>query len=264
MNKNVSKKNVVDQRIANELLRLGFIEQEKCNLSQYNSARRFSTTVGLGSLVIAYYVAFSNSKTLFVNLKLGLDCDEFSSLIVKLGDGVVDELNLPYAALGWCVGETGATQFDPAPARRGSDFSFSDEMLDEELAVLESRIGVWARDAGRYLLDKPIYDFYRFEACVDFDSNWREMMAILKVLRGEEYVGVQLLHDLVDEAAGRRPHFGEYDSVYFEVHGLERNEEWLGFLERLRSGVEESIKNGAFAEARRFFDESAEANIKTK
>ena len=256
MTKKVSVIKLVDQHISAELLRIGFNEKVSCRLFEHNVARHFSISHGYGTVEVAYYVALSNSKAPFAAIRYGIDCHVFRRLLLTLGNGMAEILTLPYAALGWSVGETGTLHFDPELSRSGFHFDLSEEAIGYEIGIIVKRLDAWFRETRSFLYEKPFYDFYRCESYIDGASRWREMTAILKILRGEKYVGIQLLHDLVDEAAGRRPHLGDYDSWVYKIHGLRRNERELDFTERLRSGVRASIANGAFAEARQFFDDS--------
>ena len=240
--------------IDNALGRDGFSEGASCAMPDGTRLSSFKKAFVNGELSFLFGVFRSARGSLFVRLKVGVTSFVLEDVFGFLGPEIRKYLCPSYAQLGWGIGDAGASGFDPSPDWGGSEFVIPTQRLDESLALVSNRIPIWAAEAGRYLSIIPIYDFYRFDARIDAEG-WREMIAVLKVLRGENYVGLQLLRDLVDEAAGRRPLFGDFESAYYKAFGLRRDDEALNFFNSLLSRVRDGIDSGVFEGIRKRIDD---------
>jgi len=174
-------------------------------------------------------------------------------LLEKISPGIAEVLSTPYGLLGWGISDIGATQFDPAPERPGTEFRVSAPLLIDEISRLKWLVPRWLEDAESFLFARPLYDFYRYDLRIDKTAErWREMVAILKLVRGEQYVAYQLLLDLVAEAAGLRP--GEGNEVERELYGLRKNKKELLFQQKLFSLIDVANGHGVFGQDSAFHE----------
>lgn len=239
----------VDSALSKALYAEGFLSPVTSEISTVSTGTAVSLDCGVGSLTCAYSVARSTNRVLFVDLCLGLSCVTLSELFAELERGNSNKLSYPFALLSWSVGES-RVGFDPSLEHLGMSFSFPEEDLENEISIVASRIPFWISAAKEYLVDGSVYDFYRFDTRIYRTYRWRELVALLKLLGGEEYIGMQLLNDLVDESAGRRPLGGDYDTPMYRAFGLRKNESELEFRDNLRKNAKRMIDDGTFRSAR--------------
>lgn len=243
--KKTGKTKILDESISNALIALGYDLVGGCELYPGASGLKFAKSVADGQVVFAFASGVSNNHALFVTAKIGVQIQPLDTLLNVLQKDSLEQLAYPYSSLAWSIGEN-YPEFDPEPFHPGTQFAIPDDSIDSSLILLCKRLERWTNEALAFLTEIPVYDFFRFDARIDKSYRWRELVAILKLVRGEEYVGMQLLNDLVDEAAGRRAILGDYDSPYFKNTGLRRNEYDLAFREALRASARTAIKGGAF------------------
>lgn len=194
-----------------------------------------------GESTFSFGVFVSVNKTLFVRAAVGINSAELWALLKRAIPGIANVIAAPYALLGWGISDIGTTRFDPSPSCPGTEFCVSSPLKDSEIVHLSELIPSWLSDSESYLTKLPIYDFYRFDCRIDKTvERWREMVALLKLLRGERYVAYQLLLDLIAEADGRRPEEG--DEMVRKLHGLRKNKKELVFQEELFKGI--SVADG--------------------
>jgi len=259
MTKGIVRIAKVSRVISESLVDLEFQEIADSEMESGVPCKLYSMNHGRGQVRFAFSVVFSNNKAIFVVAKIGISVPELGSLYDLLEIGNPARIAYPHAMLAWSVGEN-SNPFDPSPFNPGNHFSFPEQGREAEIAVLRSRIPEWVNRASKYLTFQPFFEFYRFDSCIDKNYRWRELIAILKLLRGEEYVGMQLLNDLVDESSGRRALFGEYDMPMFKILGLRKDEAELSFRENLRKNVQIAIKAGVFRDLSSRFEDQPEYN----
>jgi len=244
----------VSQSISDGLGILGFHEHEKCELSEGLIGRLYLKEYAQGRVSFAFSVSISSNRNLLITASIGINLEKLNELYLLLEQGNSNRLSYPYAMLAWSIGGS-PEGFDPSPAYPGSFFFFPEQDFESELALVQSRLTNWTELAGQYLTKCAVFDFYRFYSFIDPGYRWRELVAILKLLRGEEYVGIQLLTDLVDESAGRRAAYGEYElSLRIPFYEPKRNARELAFHENLRANAKKLLKAGVFAELGRLFE----------
>jgi len=209
-----------------------------------------------GDLVFSYGVYFSSSHNLFVRSSVGLNDYLVISLLNELSPTLATELSSPYATMGWGIADTGAQGFEPSPSRPGADFLVPENSMVLAIERLRELVPLWLSEVEQYLWKRPIYDFYRFDDRIDkIEGRWREMLAIMKLLRGERFVANQLLLDLVAEAAGRRPEEGNESDLV--VYGRRKDKKELDFQKKLVACISKADGNGIFG-ARSLFSQFRE------
>ncbi len=205
-----------------------------------------------GEVVLAIGCAYSNSRNLFISAKIGLNVPLLIDLLDDVKLGLSRDLANNQILLSWGISDTCAEGFDPSPERPGTEFVLSDPLESSELQFLQLKVPLWINQVEAYLHARPLYDFYKYHNYIDQSGRWREMVAILKILAGERYVGNQLLLDLKAEAAGERPPMGT--EWWAKVYVLKKNEAEHAFQTELYSAVHAADGKGIYGATSTFND----------